>query len=215
MDTSTIAKEFEKIKLEEPMTETEKSEFALCEDQIKNKPSPLRYFKRNKIHAILNLIRKPSSSLTSADSYSASASASNSTKLGETFIDWSLLTKFECYSKIFEYENKYARLFWTLVFFSFSGVTVWLVVRCIVDFLAFEVTSKTEIVNERPLLFPTLTICNINPFTSLDAQKFINLMRNEYVSTKGIDPNNSNTSLSTANEFYLNLTCIIRSTRSR
>lgn len=42
-----------------------------------------------------------------------------------------------------------------------------------IGYFKYEVVAQTEIVNERPMVFPTVTICNNNPFTSLVAQTLI------------------------------------------
>jgi hypothetical protein len=124
----------------------------------------LKNFKLNKIRSIL------SSTGTNAENEKKSC-------LGEvkhSFVEWSLLTKFECLSKIFEYKNLLARLFWLVIFLSFSAVTGWLVAKCITDYLKYEIVTKTEDVNDRPTLFPAVTICDSNPFSSKRYQSLLN-----------------------------------------
>ena len=114
--------------------------------------------------------------------------------LKKVLVEWSLLTKFDCYSKIFEYENRVAKILWTLLFACFTALTACLVVKCVMDFAKFEVVTTIRIVNERPTDYPTVTICNNNAFTSRKAQHLI-----EQVATDQYDVDFSNL---TSMEFY-------------
>ena len=106
---------------------------------------------------------------------------SSGKKIINEFVEWSLLTKFDCYSKIFEYPKWPSKLVWTLVFLTFTSFTMWLVIKNITDFYEYEVISKIEIISERPSIFPAVTICNNDPFTSEFAQSFIqNITKNTY-----------------------------------
>ena len=80
----------------------------------------LDHFKRRKVQALVLVANNHDTKIMRVSS-----------NLQGTFFEWSLLTKFDCYSKIFEYENKYARMLWTLIFFGFSGVTTLLISKCI------------------------------------------------------------------------------------
>jgi hypothetical protein len=94
-------------------------------------------------------------------------------ELKESFIEWSLLTKFDCYSKIFEYKRLGSRLFWCVLFVACICVTAWLVTKNIVDYMKYEIITRTEIITERPMLFPAITVCDNNPFTTKYAETHI------------------------------------------
>ena len=102
--------------------------------------------------------------------------------------EWSLLTKFDCYSKIFEYKNMYARVTWLFFFLALAGITAWLVSKNITDYYSHDVNSKIELINERPAPFPAITICDNDPFSSDSAQ---NLLQSIGVSALGSDINTS------------------------
>ena len=108
-------------------------------------------------------------------------------ELHETFVEWSLLTKFDCYSKIFEYKRLVSRLFWLLLFLACMGVTAWLITKNILDYMNWEIITRTEIITERPTIFPTITVCDNNPFTTKYAEDLIkNVTLNQY----GVDLEN-------------------------
>jgi hypothetical protein len=94
-------------------------------------------------------------------------------ELKESFIEWSLLTKFDCYSKIFEYKRLCSRLFWFVLFMACICVTAWLITKNIVDYMKYEIITRTEIITERPMTFPAITVCDNNPFTTKYAESLI------------------------------------------
>jgi hypothetical protein len=108
-------------------------------------------------------------------------------KLKKRFVQWSILTKFDCYSKIFMYENLTARIVWFILFVIFVSLTVWLATFNIINFFKYELTSKIDTKSERPTSFPAITICNNDPFTTLFAQA---LMHNISIENFGKDIEN-------------------------
>ena len=95
-------------------------------------------------------------------------------------VEWSLLTKFDAYSKIYEEKNIWIKIIWILFFLLFTGVTIWLVAFNINGFLKYEVSSLIEIKTERPTVFPAVTVCNSNPFPSSQAQSLMDDISLEY-----------------------------------
>ena len=60
------------------------------------------------------------------------------------------------------------------IFVLFStGVASYLVIKSIMDYLAFEVTIKSRTIYETPTLFPKVTFCNLNLFTTEYAYKLV------------------------------------------
>ena len=56
------------------------------------------------------------------------------------------------------------------------------------DYLNYDVVTKTRVHHELPTLFPTVTVCNINPFVTQNASEFI---RNIMVKELDLDVLNS------------------------
>ena len=90
-------------------------------------------------------------------------------------ISWSLMSTFHCYSKIFQYKLVLARLFWSICFLLLASLTCCLVIKCYMNFVEYDVVTKIKLITERPITFPTVTICDSNPFTTEFSQ---NLLRN-------------------------------------
>jgi hypothetical protein len=100
--------------------------------------------------------------------------------------EWSLLSTFHCYPKIFQTKSIYAKLIWSLIFVLFSCLTFWLVVKGIVEYFEFDVVTKIRVISPQSITFPTVTICEANMFTTKEAEELISealLLENETIST--------------------------------
>jgi hypothetical protein len=94
-------------------------------------------------------------------------------KIKEEFVEWSLNTNFDGYSKIFKAKIFSIKFVWLFLFLAFTSATAWLISYNIIGYLDYEVTSLIEVKTERPTLFPSLTMCNSNPFPSIEAQSLM------------------------------------------
>ena len=54
-----------------------------------------------------------------------------------------------------------------------TSLCSWLIVKLILDYLSYDVTTKLRALNDTPVLFPKITICNLNPFTTENALGFL------------------------------------------
>ena len=83
--------------------------------------------------------------------------------------DFSSRVTFQCFPKIFQTNNLLLQVIWTLVFLLFSMVTSGLVIKSLLEYFEYQVITQIKIVHEIPTEFPTVTICDANPFTTKDA----------------------------------------------
>ena len=65
---------------------------------------------------------------------------------------------------IFRSENIFLKIMWIIFFLLSSGVCLYLIVQSFQDFFSYPVTTTVQIINEPKVVFPTISICNINPF---------------------------------------------------
>ena len=119
-----------------------------------------------KINKITNILQNLTSEKSSQTEELKKQDLTLLDELKGTLFEWSLLTKFECLSKVFEYKKTWARVVWALIFVVFSALTAWLVFKCVSDYHEYAIVTKTESVNDRPSEFPAITLCNKNPFSS-------------------------------------------------
>jgi hypothetical protein len=94
-------------------------------------------------------------------------------EIAEKFTQWSLSASFHCFPKIFKNSHIIVRLTWSLFFASFFLLTFKYVYRSIDEYLEYDVVSKIRVFSEKSSFFPTVTICDANPFTSKMAAKIL------------------------------------------
>ena len=64
-------------------------------------------------------------------------------------------------------------VFWFLIFFGSSAYTVILIVRSINHYFDYKVTSTIRYITEQEAALPTLTLCDVDPFTSDSAKTLL------------------------------------------
>ena len=67
---------------------------------------------------------------------------------------------------IFKRQNIFIKTFWILCTLASIGVCAWLVTKSVTDYLNYETVTKAQVIDEVPTLFPVVSICNKNPFTT-------------------------------------------------
>jgi hypothetical protein len=68
--------------------------------------------------------------------------------------------------RIFKSENLITRLLWLICFLLAIAACAYMTFLSIADFLQYDVISKTQIITEYKVAFPSVTICNANPLTT-------------------------------------------------
>ena len=68
--------------------------------------------------------------------------------------------------KIFQTPHLILKLFWILSIFLALGFCSFLIAKSIIEYLSFEVKTKTRTIFETPTLFPKVTLCNLNGVTT-------------------------------------------------
>ena len=84
-----------------------------------------------------------------------------------------LTTTFHCLPKVFLSQNALLQITWLAVFTVFSVLTGALVTTSLFDYFEYQVVSKIQIIYERPAQFPTVTVCDVNFFSTYAAQQLI------------------------------------------
>lgn len=67
---------------------------------------------------------------------------------------------------IFRAKKTIGLLFWIFCFILSVGLCCAFVVQSVLQYLSFEVTTKSRIIPVLNLEFPTIKICNLNPFST-------------------------------------------------
>ena len=75
--------------------------------------------------------------------------------------------KIDGFSAIFSSAtNNITRCLWVVVLFLSAISCLLLIVKSIQEYLHYEVTTRTRLLTEQHSVFPTITICNFNPYTT-------------------------------------------------
>ena len=95
-------------------------------------------------------------------------------KVKRIFLKWSKEAPFDCYPKNFKnHKHKSVRFVWLAVFIFFASMAILILYRSIGEYFDRETVTKIAINHERPLLFPTVAICDAGPFKSKKSQQNI------------------------------------------
>ena len=90
------------------------------------------------------------------------------------FLEWSQSVTYHCFPKIFkEKMNFVLRLIWSLIFLVFASFTFFILVNNIIFFYKYETVTSIQKIYEELAIFPTLTICDSNAFTTKKAESLI------------------------------------------
>lgn len=74
---------------------------------------------------------------------------------------------------IFKRKNHLIRVLWALCLLACTGVCAWMITTAITGYFAYESVTKIENVLEIPTTFPTISICNMNPFVTSYSLEFV------------------------------------------
>ena len=89
-------------------------------------------------------------------------------------------------AKIFTSPRKSIKLFWSLSLIVANGLNSYFVIASILTYLKFDVSTSVEYVTENPSVFPKVTFCNNNQFTTAYASNFIKTLNEQMDSSINI-----------------------------
>jgi hypothetical protein len=75
--------------------------------------------------------------------------------------------------QIFTRNSIILRAFWIFGFLGFSAICSMLISKSFISYFQYETVTKIETVYEVPTLFPTVTFCNLNPFTTNESFQYV------------------------------------------
>ena len=87
--------------------------------------------------------------------------------LKEIFLDWSKSVDINVYAKMLEYSPNYkVQAIWLIILLGSTGGTFYFISKSVIDYLKYDVVSQTTVINEFPIVFPTVTFCDNNPLST-------------------------------------------------
>ena len=79
--------------------------------------------------------------------------------------------------------NKLTKIYLLILFITATTFSSYLVINSILSYLEYPVLSTTRTLYERPSVFPKITICNVNQFTTKESIDFLKQVNKEYNSS--------------------------------
>ena len=113
--------------------------------------------------------------------------------------EWMTFTNWTGPSKILRTKFMFQRIIWIFLFFSFMGATIYVMVLTTTSYLSYSELTSIEFVWNVPVQFPTITICNLNPFfikdliSSFSYQQLNNY--SYYINSFGFNQSNVNSNI--------------------
>lgn len=135
----------------------------------------IKFNQSNCFHDSLKKITIKIKSFISAEIFRTKMEKEISTKIliKELFVEWSLVSTSHGWPSIFRVKRFYLKVMWAICFLASTGYCGFLVIMSIYDYLEYQVVTKIRLVSEKPVTFPAVTICNLNPFVTPEANQFI------------------------------------------
>lgn len=94
-------------------------------------------------------------------------------KIVKRLSEWSMSTTSHGIPQIVQAKKFYVKVVWAVFLLASIALCAIMVITSVEDFLRFEVTTKIRDKTYDQLTFPTVTICNTNPFVTEDASTFL------------------------------------------
>ena len=69
--------------------------------------------------------------------------------------------------------NAFIKILWSFFFLLSSGLCSYMVFLSVSNYFEYDVVTKVRIVDQAPILFPTVLICNANPFLTKESSAYI------------------------------------------
>ncbi len=98
-------------------------------------------------------------------------------ELQTVFLDWGLESYIHGMAKIFRKNNTLpVKVTWVLCISLCFSLCVCLLIKNFSDYFNCEVATKIEVIYEYPAVFPKVTICNYNMFTTDHSVSFLKVV---------------------------------------
>lgn len=89
--------------------------------------------------------------------------------------DWSLRTTTHGIPRLMSSDKRHTRLLWLVFFFISSLVCCLMIYKYISEYLKYEVTSNIRNIPQHEMVFPVVSVCNLNMFTTPEGQRYMKL----------------------------------------
>ena len=121
------------------------------------------------------------------------------------FKEWMRKTTGHAMANIIETNLYSLKAIWLISWVIGFACTVYFITLAFIAYFNYSVVSRSEIINERPMLFPKVTFCNIDPFSSNYSIAYLaDLIRSESSYADKLFQSGASSDLELVNYFILN-----------
>ena len=120
-----------------------------------------------------NSTRKEAIMSSNVETKSSEAELNLGQRAREKIKSWALSTTTHGVQKFTKAQKSHTRVFWIIFIFMALGLCSYVVVNNIIQFMKYDVTTKIRIVDQQSVIFPVISICNMNPLVTPSAGRYI------------------------------------------
>ena len=90
------------------------------------------------------------------------------------FVEWAESSTSHGFPNVFRAKSIVVKIIWALCFLVSTGFCSYLILTTILSYFQYETTTQIKIVQiTKPYVFPSITLCNYNPFVTLAGRKHV------------------------------------------
>ncbi|RNA22809.1 acid-sensing ion channel 1 isoform X2 [Brachionus plicatilis] len=97
----------------------------------------------------------------------------NKTKMFDIFKEWTESMTMHGFPNIFRTKFLPIKIMWIILFLASTSACFFLIISNLINFFNFEVVTKIRVIKKDSILFPAITICNINPFVTQQGLEYV------------------------------------------
>ncbi len=93
--------------------------------------------------------------------------------------------------KLVSHNLKSVKIVWLVFLVGSAGICAWFIQKCIANYLSFNVTSRYSVNFKNSLIFPIVSICNTNTFTTVNSTGYLAGLFSQLNDSSSIDLQNN------------------------
>lgn len=98
-------------------------------------------------------------------------------KLRFILVEWAKASSSHGLPNIASSRHKHLKIIWTIAFLGCISICFYLILLTLLDYRTYPVNINIQEIIENPTYFPAVTICNLNPFNSMDTSVHEDLIK--------------------------------------
>lgn len=89
------------------------------------------------------------------------------------FKEWALRTTINGLPHLVRSHRVYQKLIWSFIILTSFSLCAFMISKSIMQYFEYSVTSRFRVESENEMVFPAISICNVNPWLTIQAYEYI------------------------------------------